>query len=351
MRKRFTYFGFLLILLSSCEEYYRPVIDQTTVQLVVDAQITNDTTNSYVHLTKSRDFYSDLPVELVSGAKVELIEINGKVTLGKENGTGKFTFGYIPVTGKNYQLRITVDKDVYESEVVTMPPLPEISNYYSADKEQKTYKTDAIGLPYASISQGRELYFDLPVSNSISNYRFYVRSVLEWVYYNLKKSPPPPPVYGWESHYDNSSYNLAGTQKSNVSVSKIEQHPLLWLSYSSEYYLQTDTLISNGWIIIVDQYGTTSGSYNYHQQLNNQLAASGSLFDPIQTQINGNLTCKTNPSKIVFGYFDLNSYRQVRYFMFLSSPLAAIKLRQLYDFPFIPENGLANGFPPDWWQQ
>ena len=118
---------------------------------------------------------------------------------------------------------------------------------------------------------------------------------------------------------------------------------------AKELYLLPDSIM-NGWIMIIDQFGTSTGSYQYHEKLNSQFAADGSLFDPIQTQIYGNITCKTDPSKIVYGYFDLNSYRQYRYYLYISNPNAAIILRQIFSYPNIPDDGDQMFSPPDWWE-
>jgi hypothetical protein len=342
---------YLLILFASCEEYYTPDMDKTDGQLVVDSQITSDLTISFVRLTRSRDFYSKVPVEPVTGAKVELIETGSMIIPGIETGAGYFTFNTIPVPGKKYMLKITINKDSYESEVVTMPPPPVISNLFTEHKELKIYRTNGYGIPYAYTILGRDIFVDLPVSKTLSYFRFDIRSVLEWSYEPAAKGGnKPPTVFGWHSLYDRTVYNIAGPKKFNSTTNMIEKHPLLMLHYNAQDYLQADSLMSHGWILIIEQYGTSSGSYDYHQQLNSQFAADGSLFDPVQTQIAGNISCITDPSKLVFGYFDLNSYRQIRYYMNLTSPNAGVTLRQIFRYPLIPETGHTDGTPPGWWE-
>lgn len=351
MRKLLIYIAFIILFFSSCEKYYTPVIEKADGVLVVEAQITNDATKNFVHLTTSRDFYSKDPVIPVAGAKVDLIDAGGTVSSGIETGTGYFSFNAQPEVGKNYKLRITNGHDIYESEMVTMPPLPTFNNFHTSDIVKTVYKSDVYGVPIAYTIGGREFYLDAPATERLSNYRFYVRSILEWIYFPPQVAGPPiPPTYGWQSFYDNSGYNLAGTTTSSVTKDKIEGHPLLFLPYDAKSYLQNDKLTPNGWILIVDEYGTSKGSYIYHQKLNSQFAADGSLFDPIQTQIIGNITCKTNPSKIVFGYFDLNSYSQVRYYTIFYSPLSIGTLRKLENYPFIPEQGSIFAQPPPWWE-
>lgn len=359
MLKELLYLLFLLMLLSSCEEYYTPHIDLIDGQLVVEAVITNDLSKSFVHLTKTSDFYNKQQAGDVIGASVELIENSSKVVMGTESGTGYFKFSKVPVIGKNYKLRIKYQNETYESEEMTMPPLPVVINAYSGDKVERYYRTDAFGVPQAFERQGREIYFDLPATNALSYYRFETRAIIEWIYYLPMTGPPPPnlpppptTIYGWHSYYFNSTFNIAGPKtfsQSNI----IEKHPLLTLAYNAREYLQSDTLLMSGWILIIDLYGTTKGSFDFHGKLNSQFAADGSLFDPVQTQIYGNITCKTNPAKIVFGYFDLNSYQQNRYYTNLYIQKENIKLRQIFRYPDIPEEGqiLSLGPSPDWWER
>lgn len=349
--KALTYFLFLFIFFSSCEEFYNPKIELIEGQLVVEALITNNLSSSFVHLTNTTSFYDKQPPTPVSGALVELVEINGKAIQGIENSPGYFIFNSVPLTGRNYKLRILIKKDIYESEPVTMPPLPTLSDLNTEHKEKKIYITDGYGVPQAYNQQGREINVDLPVSTSLSYYRFNVRSILEWTWdATVKNAPPPPTVYGWLSYYQNDKFNLAGPREFSPTE-KIEKYPLLMISYNAKDYLHSDSLISNGWILIIDQFGTSKGSFEYHEKLNSQFAADGSLFDPVQTQIYGNITCITDRTKVVFGYFDLNSSRQYRYYFNLSSPFTNVILRQIFRYPYIPDDGQTRDGSPAWWER
>ncbi|HZK95754.1 MAG TPA: DUF4249 family protein [Prolixibacteraceae bacterium] len=350
MRKKLIYFSFILMFFASCEERYTPIIDTIEGQLVVEAMLTNVQSRNFVHLTTTNSFYDSQQPIAVSGASVELIEINGAVIKGFENVPGYFYFNSVPVSGKNYKLQIHLKNDTYESEVVTMPPLPTMTNFYTGHVEKKNYITDGYGVPVAHNIQGREIYADLPVTNSLSYYRFNVRSILEWVYNPPATGPPPPPIYGWQSYYFNSQFNIAGPKKFS-QTGNIEKHPLLMLSYKAIDYLNSDTLISSGWILIIEQFGTSKGSFEYHEKLNSQFSADGSLFDPIQTQIYGNISCITDPSKIVFGYFDMNSYKQYRYYYNMNGPQSVLTLREIFRYPEITDDGEITGWPPTWWER
>ncbi len=353
MRKEIIYYIFIVMLLTSCEEYYKPAIDPVKNQLVVDAMITNDPSLNYVHLTYTRNFSDNVPITAVTGARVELVEINGNVIKGVENVWGFFIFKIVPVVGNNYKLRIFLQKDVYESEEVTMPPLPTITNFHTEHVEKKISLADGFGDPISSVMQGTEMYADAPVTNSLSYYRFKVRSILQWIYVKInfpETKPPPAPIYGWQSVYESNLFNLAGPKKFS-QIEEIKMHPLLMLAYKYNSYINSDTLAPNGWILIIDQYGTSKGSHEYHEKLNGQFSAEGNLFDPIQTQVYGNIKCLTDPEKIVFGYFELNSHQQYRFYYDMADLGAVMTLRQLFRYPDIPDTGRTETLPPEWWEK
>jgi hypothetical protein len=251
------------------------------------------------------------------------------------------------VSGNSYKLRISYQNNIYESELVAMPSLPNIFSAYSGDKVKTTYQPDAYGAIMTVNVNGREIYIDAPATSALTYYRFSTRSIIEWVK-PLPGNPPPPPIFGWETFIETNNFNIAGPKAFSQSDT-IKKHPMVWLANDSKYYLFTDSLVPQGWIIIVDQFGTSKGSYEFHEKINSQFGADGALFDPIQTQIYGNIKCKTDPTKTVYGYFDLNSYRQSRYFM-KSYSSQDINLRQILRYPYIRDQWQTTIFPSEWWE-
>ena len=73
MKTRIMYLIFLAVLLSSCEDYYTPDLDVVSPILVVESRMTNNSSNNFVKLTMTQDFYNSTETEKVTGAKVELI--------------------------------------------------------------------------------------------------------------------------------------------------------------------------------------------------------------------------------------------------------------------------------------
>jgi hypothetical protein len=331
------------MLLTSCEEYYTPKIDDINGQLVVDAMLTNDSSRNYVRLITTRGYFDEKESFPVLDAEVLLIDKNGVILKGTEIATGSFIFKTVPEIGNSYKLSIkTRDNNTYESEMETMPPLPKILNAYSGDMAKKIYEYNVWNNGLLSFNfEGHNIYIDLPVTDSLAYYRFSTRDVLEWY-------PIIGRGCGWLSIYENNNFNIASL-KTFTQADTIKKHPITWLSYDRNYYTHTKILLEElypqGWIIFIDQFGTSKKSYEFHEKLNGQFAADGSILDRIPAQIDGNIICLTDPSKKAYGFFDLNSYRQFRYNMkFHGNQVVPAII-----FPDIPDHGgFGPGFP-DWW--
>lgn len=352
MRKGLIYLALIAALFVSCEEYYTPEMDETTGILVVESRLTNDPAQNFVKLSMTRDFYSSEPPEKISRAQVDLIEIGGQSSRAFESQTGYYTFQKTPVTGRTYQLRITYMKKIYESELAVMPPLPHIDTLYTKHKIEKQYRTDAFGNPELVDSPGREICIDAPITDNLEYYRFGWQTVLLW-FYNPPSSglgPPPPPLYGWKSRFDGGLFNLAGPKEFSTS-GFVRRHPVLSLSYNTKAYLDSSSQSASGWIIIINQYGITKKSHEFHEKLNKQFAAEGSLFDPVLTQVYGNIHCTTDPSKIALGFFDITSYRQYRYYLNLGyGSDSQVIQRRLNRYPEIPRDDYVTGERPYFWE-
>jgi len=352
MRKEIIYLALFLVLFVSCEEYYNPDLDVVSSILVIESQLTNNPAKNFVKLSMTQDFYNTTADQKVTGAKVELVEVGGTTLRGIDGGTGYFTFPSTPTPGKKYFLRVTNQKDVYQSEMVLMPPVPKIDTLYTLHDIEKSYRTDAFGSPQLVETLGRKIYIDAPITSSLEYYRFDWHAILQWIYTPPAPAfgPPPPAWFGWKSRYDLGQFNLAGPKEFSNSE-KVTKHSILSLAYNSQVYLDSITQVSTGWILVLDEYGITKSSYDFHEKLNKQFAAEGSLFDPVLTQVYGNMRCTSDPTKIVLGFFDLNSYRQYRYFLYLGAgDDKQVIQRRLNRYLEIPNDGYKIGERPAFWE-
>lgn len=350
MRNKLIYLILLVVVFASCEEYYKPDLEVVAPILVVDSRLSNNPADNFVKLSMTQDFYNTTETQKVTNAKVELYQVGGPLERGTEASTGYFTFKTTPVVGKKYYIRITKGSDVYESEVVTMPPLPKIDSLYTQHQVLKTYVTDSYGSPSLKETPARTIYIDAPVSSTLEYYRFDYSAIIQWMYIPAAIFFPPPAYYGWKTIKDYGAFNIAGPKEFST-LEKISKHEIRSLVYDARSYLDSTTQVPMGWILVLNQYGITKSSYDFHEQLNKQFAAEGSLFDPILTQVYGNIHCKSDQNKIALGFFDLNSYRQYRYFLYMGdSGDDNVVQRRLNRYPEIPWDGYTRGTPPTFWE-
>lgn len=358
MQKRLIYLALLVSLFVSCEEIYKPELETVPGKLVVESHVTNDPNQNYVLLSKTNDFYNTEAQEKISGARVDLVHVTGTNLRpietpinSTENSPGFYVFQKLPVPGNKYKLRIMIGKDIFESNLELMPPLPVIDSLYTGLKVVKSYRTDPYGPPTLMESPGQEIYIDAPITPSNQYYRFNWRTVIQWTYYPVVLNGPPKPSYfGWISSYQDGEFNLAGIKQFSNS-GHVTKHPIHFLPYDIRAFLDSSAQTACGWIVMLDQYGISKDSYTYHVNLNKQLTAEGNLFDPLLAQVYGNIRCKNDYSKIVLGYFDLNSYRHHRYFLNLGfSEKNKVIRHEIKKYPVIPDKGNVRGFPPEFWE-
>lgn len=339
------------LLFVSCEEYYKPELEVVPAMMVVESHLTNDPGQNFVRLSMTQDFYNTVQEEEITGAKVDLVELGGQIMSGLENSPGYFTFPSTPVPGRQYKIQITYQNDVFISDLVTMPPIPTIDSLYTVHRIEKSFRTNSSGIPELIETPVREICIDAPLSFQLGYYRFNSRAILQWIYSPAPSNGPPPPSwYGWLSVYDRGLFNLAGPKEYSIS-NKVRQHPVVSLDYNGKVYLDSAAQSPSGWILILDEYGISKESYDFHEKLNQQFSAEGSLFDPVLTQVYGNIKCTTSPEKIVLGFFDLNSYRQYRYYLSLGTgPDDQVIQRRLNSYPGIPDKGYQIGIRPSFWE-
>ncbi len=350
MKERFIYTIFLVILLASCEEYYKPDLDAASDLMVVESHITNDLKQNYIKLSKACSLYDTDPGEKVTGAKVYLIEIGSSVMTGEESSAGYYTFTKAPVPGKKYILRIKTNTEEFESDPVVMPPLPSIDSLYTRHEVKKTYKTDIDGSLVQTETMGRNICIDASVTPALGYYRFSWRAVIQWKWSDPDPTSTRPPVYGWVSFYDKENFNFAGTKPFSFS-DKIQSHPVLFLQYDTKAYLDSVPQYPQGWIVFIEQYGITKESYDFHEKLKEQFTSEGSLFDPVITQVYGNIHCKSDNKKLVLGFFELCSYRHSRYAIKLGHQESDdVFARQINRYPEISDRGHIIAEAPDFWE-
>jgi len=114
-------------------------------------------------------------------------------------------------------------------------------------------------------------------------------------------------VFAWKT-FDLSDNNNITEEKAQSASPTIKAHQLCFLPVGTDIY----GLLTYGKPTIIyyfsfKQYTVNDDTYNFYKEANAQLAASGKLFDPISSQLYGNMKCTSDPSKLVLGLFEVSS--------------------------------------------
>jgi hypothetical protein len=349
-------FYMILILLAgfACEEVYKPDLEQVENKVVIEALVTNDTSKNFVKISKTQNFFEKRTEQMVSGATVELIDAGNRIYTAQETKTGYFTLDHATRPGEQYQLRVIAEGETYESDVEVMPLLPAYDSIYAEPETVTSYEYSSYGEPIPYTDERIHVFVDLPVSDSLKNYRFFNTKTLEWVIIPPALfGPPPAPIYGWSNFGASGNFNVAGPAEYGAG-DIIKKHSLISLSRKLNGLLSSEIIEQGafmvGWVINLNEYGMSAKTFDYYQAMVDQLEASGKLFDAVYAQLGTNIRCVSNPDKSVLGYFELSSYRFSRYFV---SPLGGSAkghshpVHKMDEFP--PSDTIQTHQTPDFW--
>ena len=118
MTKTITNTGLLFLLIlafASCTERIDIELDSAQIRLSVEGHITTDTTRQWIKLTQSKDYYSDNPVQGVSGAILQLSDGEQTVNLSEnpsQPGLYETSPNYVGVAGRTYELAIDLKDEI-----------------------------------------------------------------------------------------------------------------------------------------------------------------------------------------------------------------------------------------------
>ncbi len=290
----------LLFNVSCVAPYEPPIIENGVSILVVDGSL-NTAGESVIRLTRTQNI-SDAktaPVELK--ASVSFISDDGSAYALTEVGNGNYSLpAQVFDITKQYRLNIrTADQKEYASEFVPVTKSPAIDSV--------TWKVTS--------DKGVQIY--VSTHDAESTTRFFRWSFDEtWKYtaaYNSNfEWSNGEPILRKENIY--VCYRTAASGKivigntEGLSEDIISEHPLQYLDQRNEK-------IRYKYSVLVKQYALSKNAYDYWLQLQKNTESLGTLFDPQPSQLTGNITCISDPTESVLGYFVAGSTSEKRIFI------------------------------------
>jgi hypothetical protein len=298
----------LLIVLAAvhCKEHYEANVAATqTSNLVVEGYINP---KGFTTITLSRT----LPVRHPDKTKPELSAL---VTIrGEDNvqynvrGTGNGTYRSDSLAlnpNQKYRLHIKTNSGgEYLSEYVAVKPTPPIDsvnwklendgvhiyvNTHDPQNNTRYYKWD-----YEETWEIHSTYLNL--------YKYVNGAVVSS---GLSDDQLNKLYYCW---INQKSVGILTGSSARLSDDVISEAPIVLIPYASEK-------IFVRYSILIKQYALDRKAYDFYKMMKTNTESIGSVFDPLPSNLTGNITCVSNPSEIVIGYVAAASVDEKRIFI------------------------------------
>ena len=371
MNKAYLFLALIITTFFSCRLPYEPDIDPNQQVLVVDAFVTNHQNLNYVRLTLAIPFDSSGTYPPVHNAEVYLTDHNKIITYFEETSEGYYEpvdNGFAGEINTSYILTVTTpDGYTYVSNPETiLPDMEPVSVYGGYDKINYLIK-DVSGKTFKASENVCVTYFDYNGETATPRFRYNSSQLVE---YNLVKDLQLMQYvfYCWKTEIDNNlrftneSYasTSANVYKQEVCTSPPETRIIVRdlmmnpVAHSTNDWIYKDSpidVVEYKRILEIKQYRLNEDSYEYYKAVKKQSDAEGKIFDPIISQLQGNIKCITATSKPVFGFFEASNLATLSYIIRRNGLGGNISFLRINNLPFHTNEGFMANQLPDFWIQ
>ena len=301
----------LTIFIVSCQEPYHPDLGEVQKALVVDAKITNNPGPYLVTLKNSKSFDSSGYFSGVSGAEVYITDQYGNVFPFFEQNNLKGFYNspewFHAMEGNTYTLFITTpDQSRYESTPQTLLPLLPLDTLFATKGVQTEFEEKGAGAKAPVSVTGANLFVDIAEDPAQSPQTYRIESI-SYIQYmkEVESIMGPIYLYCWRKKFSNDILLTGSEFKVNAPELRSQKAGFMPLA-QKHYNLDQNEFLTN-YGAIINLHRLNPDTYQFYQQVKKLLEAEGKLFDPVPSQIKGNIRCVTSPEKLVLGFFEASS--------------------------------------------
>jgi hypothetical protein len=318
------FFGFASLALSviSCQEPYNvDDIESSKNIIVFEGAITNDPGPYKVSIYMAKPFgsrSSSMPVG-VSNANVTIKDDNGEVERLFESRNGDYFTspnGIRGTIGRTYRLTVKLrNGNIFESVPTKLVAADTINSLYAEPGTYEVATVNEMGEYNKKTYEGLYVYADISSGSDVTNY-YKFNNLVIWQTTRIKD-------YGTEFSYTIFIRKLVKPDnlpivKSSVLYNDsqfVKKQKLLFLSYVRDLS-EGDTAnklspyVNAGWVVSTTVSTISKESYKYYDAITTQLSGKSQLFDPIATQVKGNIICRTDSTQLVLGIFEVYTKSQ-----------------------------------------
>jgi Domain of unknown function (DUF4249) len=286
----------------ACKEpFYPQNVEGNPGFLVVDGFINAGNDSSFIRLTRTASLNDSSTItELHS--KVYVSDAYGGVFPLSELANGYYGTDRLDlVQDRTYKLNIqTSDGRTYISDsfpVLKTPPIDSLS-----------WVEDSVGVStyaYTHDPTNQTKYYRWTYVETW-RYDAGIASNIYWDGSHVLSIPPDQQIYSCWMNHKSTNLILATTQ--NLTTDTVNHQLISEVPSGSEK-------ISVRYSILVNQFAITKEAFEYWMNLKTNTELTGSLFDPMPSQVTGNLHCLTHPSELVLGYIGASTVSNMRIFV------------------------------------
>ncbi len=292
-----------MLILEGCIEPYDPPLDNNDINLlVVDGFLDATAGIATVSLSRTLPVNAERAVPVESGAQVFIEDGEGAIYPLAEDGGGTYE-GPVPNANSEQRYRLMIRTragNEYISEFVTLVETPAIDSVTWAIKDG-----------------GVEFYVTThDPSNASRYYRWkYVETYEYTIDFNsllvfegdeIVARPPDESIFTCWTTTESTDIILGSTQRLNESV--VSRFPVAFVRGGS---IQLRVRYS----LLVQQQALTEDAYAYWLNLEKNTEHLGGLFDPLPSEVSGNIRSLNSPSETVIGFFGAGTLRESRMFL------------------------------------
>jgi hypothetical protein len=309
---------------AGCKDPYDlPLRPSDKSLLVVEGVLRVGQDSTFITLSKTVNVNEKISFKPVTKARLSVEDKTGRSIFLNESGNGKYAINNLGlVVGSEYLLRIkTADNKEYVSEYVIAQVTPAIDSI--------NWKKDNEGLGIFVNTHDN--------SNNTRYYRWdfdETWEILSFYPSNYQYLGGSTVIYSPRYHYQCWKYSTSTTiniaSSAQLSSDVISQFGLLHIKQGSEK-------ISVRYSIQVKQEALTKKAYEYLMLMKKNTETLGSIFDPLPSNLTGNIKCISNPEEGVIGYLTASSLRQQR--IYITAQEAEWRYYQnCFDIVYIPDH-------------
>jgi hypothetical protein len=200
--------------------------------------------------------------------------------------------------------------------------------------------------------QGVESYLNIPkLNNNLSNFRFQTNLVIETTCTGtVPRNPLAFPFYAWKTIDLDNIINIAPNNSGNSTMDVFDHDLDFYALNIYKYYYVPDSQTLYNYIVTIQEYAINNDTYNFYSEMNQQLSAGNQLFDPIVTQVQGNITCISNSSKKALGFFQASAVDTFTYIVQPNVGQGNVIYQKTTNMGNFPLSGIVAEMPPSFWR-